>query len=178
MLQQQAADQPAVGHPPSFGPPTRNTHTLPLEFARRRRQFEERALLLPKVVLPPEHAQQPDTDQQQQANVSWGNSADNQAMEQSMMANLSGNLDWTPASRELASTLAQTMLHIHISLRQAGHSNTVPDELTGASGLFVARGVLQLTHSIRMEPDVQQGGAGSQQAGKVPFATGPEGPGE
>ena len=73
---------------------------------------------------------------------------------------------------------SQTMLHINNSLRQAGHSDTVADKLTGASGLFAAHGVLQLTQSTCMEPVIQQGGAGNQQAGAVPFATGPEGPGE
>ena len=70
----------------------RNTHISPLEIVRRRGQFEEKALLLPEVVLLPEQAQQPDTDQQQQASFSLDNSVDNQSVEQSMMANLSGNL--------------------------------------------------------------------------------------
>ena len=59
--QQQAAGHPAVDPPPSSGPtfpgpPMRNIRTSALEIVRKRRQFEERALLLPEVVLLPEHS--------------------------------------------------------------------------------------------------------------------------
>merc|ERR1719430_1211742 len=42
---------------------------------------------------------------------------------------------------------SQAMPHINYSLRQAGHSDTVADELTRALGLLAAHGVLQLTQS-------------------------------
>merc|ERR1712013_861678 len=42
---------------------------------------------------------------------------------------------------------SQAMPHINYALRQAGHSDTVADELTRALGLLAAHGVLQLTQS-------------------------------
>ena len=65
------------------------------------------------------------------------------------------------------------MPHINHSFRQAGHSDTVVDELTRASGLLAAHGVLQLTQSACMDSVTQQGGAGMQQAAAFPYATGP-----
>merc|ERR1719400_2381503 len=54
---------------------------------------------------------------------------------------------------------SQAMPHINYSLRQAGHSDTVADELTRALGLLAAHGVLQLTQSAaKAEPS--QGWAG------------------
>merc|ERR1719430_1997454 len=56
---------------------------------------------------------------------------------------------------------SQAMPHINYALRQAGHSDTVADELTRALGLLAAHGVLQLTQSAaKAEP--QQVWAGEQ----------------
>lgn len=53
------------------------------------------------------------------------------------------------------------MPHINYALRQAGHSDSVADELTRALGLLAAHGVLQLTQSAaKAEP--QQVWAGEQ----------------
>merc|ERR1711881_579750 len=49
---------------------------------------------------------------------------------------------------------SQAMPHINYSLRQAGHSDTVADELTRALGLLAAHGVLQLTQSAAKEEPV------------------------
>jgi hypothetical protein len=46
---------------------------------------------------------------------------------------------------------SQAMPHINYSLRQAGHSDTVADELTRALGLLAAHGVLQLTQQPCMQ---------------------------
>merc|ERR1719430_874206 len=55
----------------------------------------------------------------------------------------------------------QAMPHINYALRQAGHSDSVADELTRALGLLAAHGVLQLTQSAaKAEP--QQVWAGEQ----------------
>merc|ERR1719499_1436168 len=50
---------------------------------------------------------------------------------------------------------SQAMPHINHALRQAGHSETVSDELTRALGLLAAHGVLQLTQSAA-KPELQQ----------------------
>merc|ERR1719400_2809849 len=56
---------------------------------------------------------------------------------------------------------SQAMPHINYALRQAGHSDSVADELTRALGLLAAHGVLQLTQSAaKAEP--QQVWAGEQ----------------
>merc|ERR1719447_1914673 len=56
---------------------------------------------------------------------------------------------------------SQAMPHINYALRQAGHSDTVADELTRALGLLAAHGVLQLTQSAaKVEPATQQHWAG------------------
>merc|ERR550525_297830 len=56
---------------------------------------------------------------------------------------------------------SQAMPHINYALRQAGHSDTVADELTRALGLLAAHGVLQLTQSAaKVEPAAQQHWAG------------------
>jgi len=54
---------------------------------------------------------------------------------------------------------SQAMPHINYSLRQAGHSDTVADELTRALGLLAAHGVLQLTQSAA-KTEASQGWAG------------------
>merc|ERR1719319_1413808 len=54
---------------------------------------------------------------------------------------------------------SQAMPHINYSLRQAGHSDTVADELTRALGLLAAHGVLQLTQSAA-KAEASQGWAG------------------
>merc|ERR1719402_1733853 len=59
---------------------------------------------------------------------------------------------------------SQAMPHINHSLRQAGHSDTVADELTRALGLLAAHGVLQLTQSAATEP-ITSGWAGETQYG-------------
>jgi len=57
---------------------------------------------------------------------------------------------------------SQAMPHINYSLRQAGHSDTVADELTRALGLLAAHGVLQLTQSAaKQEPAVGWAGESS-----------------
>ena len=68
---------------------------------------------------------------------------------------------------------SQTMPHINHSFCQAGHPDTVVDELTRALGLLAAHGVLQLTQSGCMESGTQQDGTGIQQATAFPFATDP-----
>jgi len=55
---------------------------------------------------------------------------------------------------------SQAMPHINYSLRQAGHSDTVADELTRALGLLAAHGVLQLTQSALKAEPAGQGWAG------------------
>merc|ERR1719370_1556452 len=55
---------------------------------------------------------------------------------------------------------SQAMPHINYSLRQAGHSDTVADELTRALGLLAAHGVLQLTQSAAKVEQGQQQWAG------------------
>merc|ERR1719211_269901 len=61
---------------------------------------------------------------------------------------------------------SQAMPHINHALRQAGHSDTVADELTRALGLLAAHGVLQLTQSaVKVEQGQQQwAGEAAQQA--------------
>jgi len=61
---------------------------------------------------------------------------------------------------------SQAMPHINYSLRQAGHSDTVADELTRALGLLAAHGVLQLSQSAaKVEATaVTTGWAGEQAA--------------
>jgi len=61
---------------------------------------------------------------------------------------------------------SQAMPHINYALRQAGHSDTVADELTRALGLLAAHGVLQLTQSaVKVEQGQQQwAGEAAQQA--------------
>jgi len=56
---------------------------------------------------------------------------------------------------------SQAMPHINYSLRQAGHSDTVADELTRALGLLAAHGVLQLSQSAA-KTEVTTGWAGEQ----------------
>ena len=91
-------------------------------------------------------------------------------------------------------TCSQAMPHINHSLRQAGHSDTVADELTRALGLLAAHGVrfvfmccsfksklfciahpplqvLQLTQSACTEPVAQQGWAGEQQAAATSYSS-------
>jgi len=55
---------------------------------------------------------------------------------------------------------SQAMPHINYALRQAGHSDTVADELTRALGLLAAHGVLQLTQSAAKVEQGQQQWAG------------------
>jgi len=56
---------------------------------------------------------------------------------------------------------SQAMPHINHALRQAGHSDTVSDELTRALGLLAAHGVLQLTQSAApQDSSATQGWAG------------------
>merc|ERR1719237_1238381 len=56
---------------------------------------------------------------------------------------------------------SQAMPHINHALRQAGHSETVSDELTRALGLLAAHGVLQLTQSAApQDSSATQGWAG------------------
>ena len=58
---------------------------------------------------------------------------------------------------------SQAMPHINYSLRQAGHSDTVADELTRALGLLAAHGVLQLSQSAATQA-VTTGWAGEAQS--------------
>merc|ERR1719361_110524 len=51
---------------------------------------------------------------------------------------------------------SQAMPHINYALRQAGHSDTVADELIRALGLLAAHGVLQLTQSAAKVEQGQQ----------------------
>merc|ERR1719228_1340219 len=62
---------------------------------------------------------------------------------------------------------AMPMPHINHALRQAGHSETVSDELTRALGLLAAHGVLQLTQSAALAAPATQ-----QWAGKAASAYG------
>jgi len=55
---------------------------------------------------------------------------------------------------------SQAMPHINYALRQAGHSDTVADELTRALGLLAAHGVLQLNQSAAKAEHGQQQWAG------------------
>jgi len=55
---------------------------------------------------------------------------------------------------------SQAMPHINHALRQAGHSETVSDELTRALGLLAAHGVLQLTQSAAIADTSTQQWAG------------------
>ena len=55
---------------------------------------------------------------------------------------------------------SQAMPHINHALRQAGHSETVSDELTRAHGLLAAHGVLQLTQSAAIADTSTQQWAG------------------
>jgi len=55
---------------------------------------------------------------------------------------------------------SQAMPHINHALRQAGHSETVSDELTRALGLLAAHGVLQLTQSAALAAPTTQQWAG------------------
>merc|ERR1711934_1243694 len=55
---------------------------------------------------------------------------------------------------------SQAMPHINYALRQAGHSETVSDELTRALGLLAAHGVLQLTQSAAIADTTTQQWAG------------------
>ena len=55
---------------------------------------------------------------------------------------------------------SQAMPHIIHALRQAGHSETVSDELTRALGLLAAHGVLQLTQSAALAAPTTQQWAG------------------
>merc|ERR1719347_695746 len=55
---------------------------------------------------------------------------------------------------------SQAMPHINHALRQAGHSETVSDELTRALGLLAAHGVLQLTQSAAIAAPTTQQWAG------------------
>ena len=55
---------------------------------------------------------------------------------------------------------SQAMPHINHALRQAGHSETVSDELTRALGLLAAHGVLQLTQSAAIADTTTQQWAG------------------
>merc|ERR1719367_1601142 len=57
---------------------------------------------------------------------------------------------------------SQAMPHINHALRQAGHSETVSDELTRALGLLAAHGVLQLTQSAALADTTTQQWAGEQ----------------
>jgi len=57
---------------------------------------------------------------------------------------------------------SQAMPHINHALRQAGHSETVSDELTRALGLLAAHGVLQLTQSAAIADTTTQQWAGEQ----------------
>merc|ERR1719264_1790223 len=57
---------------------------------------------------------------------------------------------------------SQAMPHINHALRQAGHSETVSDELTRALGLLAAHGVLQLTQSAALADTSTQQWAGEQ----------------
>jgi len=60
---------------------------------------------------------------------------------------------------------SQAMPHINYALRQAGHSDTVADELTRALGLLAAHGVLQLTQSAaKVEQGQQWAGEAAAQA--------------
>lgn len=70
---------------------------------------------------------------------------------------------------------SQAMPHINHSLRQAGHSDTVADELTRALGLLAAHGVLQLTQSAATEP-ITTGWAGETQYGYGTTAAQPHPP--
>merc|ERR1719264_2466961 len=56
---------------------------------------------------------------------------------------------------------SQAMPHINYALRQAGHSDTVADELTRALGLLAAHGVLQLNQSAAKAEHGQQQWAGA-----------------
>jgi len=60
---------------------------------------------------------------------------------------------------------SQAMPHINHSLRQAGHSDTVADELTRALGLLAAHGVLNLTQSAATEQVQATGWAGESNYG-------------
>jgi len=60
---------------------------------------------------------------------------------------------------------SQAMPHINYSLRQAGHSDTVADELTRALGLLAAHGVLQLTQSAAKQETATVGWAGEEDYG-------------
>lgn len=72
---------------------------------------------------------------------------------------------------------SQAMPHINYSLRQAGHSDTVADELTRALGLLAAHGVLQLTQSaVKAEP-AGQGWAGETQGYGYGSSAAPPAPG-
>jgi len=63
---------------------------------------------------------------------------------------------------------SQAMPHINYSLRQAGHSDTVADELTRALGLLAAHGVLQLTQSAaKQEPTTGWAGESAYGYGTV-----------
>merc|ERR1719153_128708 len=60
---------------------------------------------------------------------------------------------------------SQAMPHINYALRQAGHSDTVADELTRALGLLAAHGVLQLTQSAAKQETTAGGWAGEEDYG-------------
>ena len=65
---------------------------------------------------------------------------------------------------------SQAMPHINYALRQAGHSDTVADELTRALGLLAAHGVIWLRAICICTPCLERQRAGPSQQVELYFA--------